>query len=177
MGQYEPIISKMSRIRHPEAFLMGEGSILDDFCYISVKAKIGRFSHIASGCSLAGGFKWQFELGDFSSLSSGVKVWCSSSDYVNDAICSPMIIDQMKDADGGDVIFSPHTGVGTNSVVMYDNLVPEGVAIGALSYVPPRYAFEPWTVYAGVPIKPIKKRNKESVMEQVEGFLRSSQNH
>ena len=172
MGIYEPIISKMSRIRHPEAFFIGKGSILDDFCYISVKTKIGQFSHIASGCSLAGGEKWQFELGDFSSLSSGVKVWCSSSDYVNDAICSPMIIDQMKDADGGNVIFSAMTGVGANSVIMYDNFIPEGVAIGALSYVPPKFTFEPWMVYAGAPIKPIKKRNKKNVMSQIEGFLK-----
>ena len=45
-----------------------------------------------------------------------------------------------------------------------DLSVPEGVSIGALSFVPSNYKFEPWTVYAGRPIRPIKKRNKENVL-------------
>ena len=45
-----------------------------------------------------------------------------------------------------------------------DISVPEGVSIGALSFVPSNYKFEPWTVYAGRPIRPIKKRNKENVL-------------
>ena len=57
-----------------------------------------------------------------------------------------------------------YTGVGTNSVIMPGNDIPEGVSIGALSFVPSNYKFEPWTVYAGRPIRPIKKRNKENVL-------------
>lgn len=47
---------------------------------------------------------------------------------------------------------------------MPGNHIPEGVSIGALSFVPSGYKFEPWTVYAGRPIRPIKKRNKENVL-------------
>ncbi|HVH44654.1 MAG TPA: hypothetical protein VM925_20010, partial [Labilithrix sp.] len=60
------------------------------------------------------------------------------------------------------------TAVGSNAVVMPDNDIPEGTAIGALSFVPPRFAFEPWTVYAGTPIRPIRARNREKVLAQVE---------
>ena len=55
-----------------------------------------------------------------------------------------------------------------------DLSVPEGVSIGALSFVPSNYKFEPWTVYAGRPIRPIKKRNKENVIKTLRkaGYLK-----
>jgi acetyltransferase-like isoleucine patch superfamily enzyme len=75
----------------------------------------------------------------------------------------------------GDVSLGDHSGVGANSVVMPRNEIPDGVAIGALSLVPPEFSFEPWTVYAGIPIAPLKARNRESVLRQVEHFLERQQ--
>lgn len=68
----------------------------------------------------------------------------------------------------GDVILGDYTGVGANSVVMPDNHIPEGTAIGALSFVPPRYRFEPWSVYAGAPIRKVGGRNRDRVLAQAE---------
>ena len=53
--EMKPIISPHVRIRHPEHFEIGEHSIVDDFCYFSTRVRIGLCSHIASGCSVAGG--------------------------------------------------------------------------------------------------------------------------
>jgi acetyltransferase-like isoleucine patch superfamily enzyme len=168
------IVSPNTRIRYPECFAVGDRSVIDDFCYFSTKVTIGRCSHIASGCSVAGGVGYQFTLGDFSSLSSGVKVWCASNDYVNDLIALvPQGVDLGDSPVAGDVTFANYTGVGANAVVMPDNDIPEGVAIGALSLVPPSYAFEPWTVYAGIPIRPLRARNRSNVLAQVERLGRS----
>jgi acetyltransferase-like isoleucine patch superfamily enzyme len=106
-------------------------------------------------------------MGDFSSLSAGVRIWCTSNDFVNDVI-------MIGAAEGitGDVTLGDYSGVGANSVVMPRNEVPEGVAVGALSFVPSEFPFEPWTVYAGIPIAPVKFRNRDSVLLQVEQFLR-----
>lgn len=166
----KPIVSPHSRIRHPEFFEIGDYSIVDDFCYISTRVRIGLCSHIASGCSVAGGPARQFILGDFSSLSSGVKIWCVSDDFVNDIICiMPPGVDGIKrHLIEGDVTFDRYTAVGSNSVVMPDNHVPEGTVIGALSFVPPRFAFESWSVYAGVPIRKVGVRNRAAVSEQAE---------
>src|SRR6266516_4797497 len=71
----------------------------------------------------------------------------------------------------GDVIFENYTGVGANAVIMPDNVVPEGTTIGALSYVPPHFRFEPWTVYAGAPIRRIAARNRNHALAQV-GLIR-----
>lgn len=169
---YEPIVSPNSRIRHPDFFSIGEGSIVDDFCYFSTQVRIGRFSHIASGCSVAGGRDQLFTFGDYSSLSSGVKVWCASDDFVNDMVTIiPAGIGEIKEHFiVGNVTLERLTAVGSNSVIMPRNYLPEGVSIGALSFVPPDYPFEAWMVYAGVPIRPLKARNRDSVLRQMEKF-------
>lgn len=168
------IVSPNCRIRHPEHFDVGSFSIVDDFCYISARVRIGMCSHVASGCSIAGGSSYQFTLGDFCSLSSGVKIWCVSNDFVNDLVC-------IVPAPGGDIGAHPiegdvtmghYTAVGANAVVMPDNNVPEGTVIGALSLVPVRFPFEPWSVYAGVPVRRVGPRNQASVLRQAE-VLRS----
>jgi acetyltransferase-like isoleucine patch superfamily enzyme len=169
-AQGKPIVSPHTRIRHPEHFEIGPYSIVDDFCYVSARVRIGMCSHIASGCSIAGGPRYQFTLGDFSSLSSGVKIWCVSNDFTNDLVC-------IVPADAGEIGAHPiegnvtigdYSGVGANSVVMPRNHVPEGTVIGALSFVPAGFAFEAWSVYAGVPIRRIGPRNRAAVVAQAE---------
>jgi acetyltransferase-like isoleucine patch superfamily enzyme len=161
-----PIVSANIRVRVPEHLIVGQDSIIDDFCYISTRLTIGRGTHIASGCSIAGGAEFHCRIGDFCSLSSGVRVWCASNDFVNDLIV--IVPDGIAtSAAEGDVEIGNYSGVGANSVILPDNHLPEGTAIGALSLVTAGFKFEPWTVYAGIPIRPIRKRNRERVMEQV----------
>jgi acetyltransferase-like isoleucine patch superfamily enzyme len=165
----QAIVSANSRIRHIEDFVIGTDSIVDDYCYFSTRVRIGRSTHIASGCSVAGGPDWLFTAGDFCSLSSGVKIWCTSDDFVNDLVTLiPQGVEQVKmHLITGDVTLENYTAVGSNSVVMPRNTIPEGTVIGALSFVPPAFPFEPWSVYAGTPIRYIRPRNRESVLEQV----------
>jgi acetyltransferase-like isoleucine patch superfamily enzyme len=161
-----PIVSPNIRVRHPEFFEVGPHSIVDDWCYFSTKVKIGFGSHVANGCSVAGGVDRQFVLGDYSSLSSGVKVWCTSDDFVNDlvTICPPGIKENLIT---GDVTIGDYTAIGSNSIIMPRNRLPEGTSIGALSFVPAGFEFEPWSVYAGTPIRFIKKRNEANVRAQI----------
>lgn len=149
--------------------MIGEDSIVDDFSYFSTKVRIGRCTHIASGCSIAGGADMQFQIGDFCSLSSGVKIWCTSDDFVDDLVTIiPPDLEQVKNhLIRGDVILDDYTAVGSNSVIMPGNHLPEGTAIGALSFVPADFEFRPWSVYTGIPIRFLRPRNRENVMEQV----------
>lgn len=169
---HKTIVSPNIRVRHPEFFVVGEGSIIDDFCYFSTRVTVGNYSHIASGCSVAGGEERLFVLGDFSSLSSGVKIWCTSDNFTKDlvTIIPPDFPPVKENLISGDVVLERLTAVGANSVVMPGNHIPEGTIIGALSLVPTEFDFSPWTVYAGIPIKPIKSRDRESVLRQWENF-------
>lgn len=163
------IVSKMIRVRHPETFVVGDHSIVDDFCYFSTQVRVGRYSHIANGCSVGGGRSHLFTLGDYSSLSAGVRIWCASDDFARSLIFVPPpgFEDVKESLIEGDVSLGNCTGVGANSVVMPGNAIPEGTTIGALSFVPPRFAFEPWAVYAGCPIRRVGTRDKDAVLRQV----------
>ena len=165
----QPIISPNIRVRYPDLMLVGEGSIVDDYCYFSTQIRIGRYTHIANGCSIGGGKAQLFQIGDFSSLSAGVRIWCASDDFVADLVAIPPqgMPDFKAGFITGGVTLGHYTAVGSNSVVMPDNTIPEGAVIGALSYVPPRYSFKPWHVYAGTPIRPVGERNRANVLSQV----------
>lgn len=165
----KPIISRNIRLRYPELLTIGEGSIIDDFCYISVKLSVGRFSHIESGCSLIGGRNGCVKIGNFCSIVVGNRLICNSDDFVNDLITIiPEEVPLVKKSIKGDIVFANYSAIGANSVMMPDNYIPEGVAIGALSYVPSNYPFEPWTIYFGTPIEPRKERNRDSVLKQAD---------
>lgn len=150
-------------IKKPDLMEIGDNVRISDFCRISSACVIGSDCEIAPGTYIAGGDgKYTFQMGECSSLAAGVKVWLSSNDYVNELVTHS--IPEVKEIQGN-VRLGRYTGVGTNSVIMPNNDIPEGVSIGALSFVPSNYKFEPWTVYAGRPIRPIKKRNKENVLK------------
>lgn len=149
-------------IKKPDLMTIGDNVRISDFCRISSVCDIGSDCEIAPGTYIAGGDgKYTFKMGECSSLAAGVKVWLSSNDYVNELVTHS--VPEVKEIQGN-VTLGKYTGVGTNSVIMPNNDIPEGVSIGALSFVPSNYKFEPWTVYAGRPIRPIKKRNKENVL-------------
>jgi acetyltransferase-like isoleucine patch superfamily enzyme len=164
----KPIISKNIRVRHPEHFVVGEDSIVDDFSYFSTKVRVGRCSHIASSCTVGGGIAYEFSVGDFCSVSAGVRIWCTSDDFVNDLVTIiPADLEQVKThLISGNVRMEDYTAVGVNSVVLPDNIIPEGTVIGAMSLVPARFQFEPWSVYAGIPVRRLRNRNREAVSEQ-----------
>jgi acetyltransferase-like isoleucine patch superfamily enzyme len=171
------VISENIRVRVPDDFTVGEGSIIDDFCYFSTRVSIGRFCHIANGVSVAGGRSRRFTLGSFSSISSGVRIWCTSDDFGRDmAALLPPSIEVSKNTISGDVNLGELTIVGSNSVVMPANEIPDGVAIGALSLVPPRFEFKEWCLYAGIPIRLIRKRERDEILRQRDCALRALTN-
>lgn len=165
------IISKNIRIRNKKFFKVGKGSIIDDYCYFSTKVKVGNYSHLAAGCHIAGGVKYTFKLGDFCSISAGVKLWCESNNYISDLPIVFKDCDKVKnDPIKGNIEIGNFCIIGSNSVVMPNNSIPDGVAIGALSFVPENFKFKSWSVYAGAPIRFIKKRSKKKIIIKFNNF-------
>lgn len=162
------IVSPNVRVRYPDVFEVGDWSVVDDYCYFSTQVSIGRCSHIASNCTVGGGRAHRFRLGDLSSLSAGVRIWCASDDFARDivTVIPAGMTDPKEHLIAGDVVFGDHTAVGANSVVMPDNAIPDGAVIGALSFVPPRFPFEPWSIYAGIPVRKVGERDRSAVLAQ-----------
>lgn len=158
----KPIISQNIRLRYPDLFEIGDDSIVDDYSYFSTRIKVGRWSHLAHGLTIGGGPEYRFELGDGSGICAGTRIYVTSNDF-----STGLVAVAVPGAIRGDVIFGNYTGIGCNSMVMPDNHIPDGVAIGALSFVPSGFKFESWTVYAGNPIRKVGYRDVESVMAEV----------
>lgn len=164
------IISKNIRVRYPDVFKTAEYSIVDDFCYFSTQIDIGYCSHISNNCTVAGGRELLFKIGKYGSLAAGVRIFCASDDFVNDvAVLFPNGLNYLKTHTiTGDVIMGDYVTIGANTVVMPHQNIPDGVTVGAMSFVPAGFKFEPWSVYAGSPkLRLITRRNKANVLLEV----------
>lgn len=160
------IIGKTVRIRHPHLCTIDDGTIIDDFTYISTKFQVGKLSHIATGVNIAGGKDFMCSVGDFSGIASGARVYCDSADIENEMFTIFPHEIKCGKIKGGDVTMENYTAIGTNSVVLPNVKICEGAAVGALSLVLPNSVLEPWMIYTGIPAKPLKKRNKEKIINQ-----------
>ncbi|MBN2779503.1 MAG: hypothetical protein JXQ74_00340 [Alphaproteobacteria bacterium] len=152
-------IADLAIIKQPDHLIMGDYSEIREFTVITAKTTLGKHCGIERNVTISGS-KYHFKLGDYSAIAHGARILLQSNDYVHDLISHDSSIE-------GDVTFDRYTGCGANAIVMPNNHIPEGTVIGALSFVPPNFKFEPWSVYAGIPIRKIKDRDKGSVLAQV----------
>lgn len=153
-------------IKKPELIEVGDNVRISDFCRISAACKIGDHCELAPGTYIAGGSgKYTFTMKGYSSLAAGVKIWLATNDYVDELVTHS--VPEVKEVTG-DVTMDLYTGIGSNTVVMPGNIIPIGVTIGANSFVPSGFEFEPWTVYAGNPIRRKKSRNKARIIQTLE---------
>jgi len=140
------IIGKTTRVRQPELVSIGEGSIIDDFCYISGELEIGRYVHIGASCSLQAS-KGRIAIGDFSGVASGVRIFASSSDYINLSFEMPTVPQGMMY--GGileDVVIEEFVLIGANSVILPGCHLPKGFSAGALCKLTKKLPYKPWSV-------------------------------
>lgn len=166
------IIGKTVRIRYPELCDIGNDCIIDDFTYLSTKLKLNSFCHIGASVTIGGGSQYLCSLGNFSGISSGCRLYCGNVDWESE-ITSIIPKKFRLSSKSGDIIMEDFTGVGVNSGILPNVKFSEGSTVGALSLVPQGTVLEPWTMYAGIPVKPIKRRNEKSVRRQAEKIIKN----
>ncbi|MCP4179888.1 MAG: hypothetical protein GY756_19170 [bacterium] len=157
------IIGKTVRIRCPELVEIGDNVIIDDFTYISTQLILHSNVHISSGCKIIGGRNSVVEVKSFSTLAPNVTLAAGSDDYTA-GIATPMVpIEYKGNVQIGSIILGKHCIVGANSVVLPDVKFNDGASLGALSLA--KEDLEAWSLYAGVPAKIVKKRDKETILK------------
>jgi acetyltransferase-like isoleucine patch superfamily enzyme len=147
----------------PERLFVGNAVIIDDFVFIMPGGRtvLGDFVHVASFVSVLGGGELILE--DFAGLSSGVRIYTGTDDFIGGGLTGPTVPAELRaPVRRGTVHIGKHVVVGANSVVMPGVTIGDGATVGALSLV--NHDLEPWTVYAGSPARPIKARDKDSVL-------------
>jgi acetyltransferase-like isoleucine patch superfamily enzyme len=163
------IIGKTARIRYPELVEIGDNVIIDDFTYISTALKLHSYVHISAGCKLIGGKGASIEILSFSTLAPNVVLSAGSDDYLS-GIASPLIPLSFKgNYKIGKIVLNKHCIVGTGSVVLPDVIFGEGACLGALSLAN-EYLSE-YILYAGIPARKIKNRNKLEIIELEKNFM------
>ena len=162
------IIGKTVRIRQPHLVSIGEGTIIDDFTYISSALEVGMYCHIASHVSISGG-KGKLIMGSYSTLSNHVSVHCSSSDYKGLSMDLPSIPEELQF--GGvveDVNIGKFVTVGAHSCILPGTNLPEGSAYGANTLVK-NSPLLPYHLYVGSKCTSLGKRDL-SQLKKIEIF-------
>ena len=165
------IIGKTARIRYPELVSIGDNVIIDDFTYISTQLDISSFVHISSGCSIIGGRNAMVYFGQFSTLAPNVVLAAGSDDYIA-GLATPMVDEKFKgNVEIGRIDIGDHCIIGANSTVLPNVSLADGANVGANSLV--KEDLEGWCLYAGSPVRFIKKRDASHILELEKRFRQS----
>jgi galactoside O-acetyltransferase len=117
---------------------------------------IGSNVHIEPSASLVS--HSGIEIGNFCTISHGVRLFTASANYDGEYFTNVFPDPKFQVPFKGKIVLEDHVIIGGNSVVMPGVHFGEGSAIGALSFV--RKDVEPWGIYAGNPLKFLRKRKK-----------------
>ncbi len=159
------IVGRTVRIRKPDRVRIGQGSIVDDFTYISCGLTVGDYSHIGASSTLIGGDA-HIQIGHFVNCSPGCRLVAASHDFVDGGLHGPPIpADYATPGIVGDIQIDDHVLLGANVIVLPGIHIPEGVAAGACTLFTPKMKLEPWTLYVGIPARPVKSRSSAAIVQ------------
>lgn len=162
------LISKKASIYGASKMKIGNNVRIDDFCILVGNIILKNNIHIAAYTGLHASMG-SITMDDFSTLSSQVSIYAASDDYSGKYMTNSVVPQKYKNTLFGDVYIGRHVIVGVGTSILQNAYLPEGVAIGAMSLV--KGELEPWGIYAGVPCKRIKEREKE-ILELEKRFLK-----
>lgn len=163
-------ISSLVSITRPEMVSVGSHVAIDPYLHCTTKLKIGDYVHISSHVSIIGGKKGLLKVGNFTNISAGGIIVCGSDEFKGFGIVSaPGIPEEFRDKLVFEpVIFEDFVNTGANITILPGVILPQGVVIGACSLVRKRDELEPWTIYAGNPLRKIGKRPKEKMLRHAQ---------
>lgn len=161
MGDYESrdgsLIHRLSNIAGEVE--IGAGSRIDAFVTITGRVKLGRCVHISTQACIFG--KAGVEIGDYSGISVGVKLFSETEDLSGDWMLHPTVGPNYRRSIGKRVRIGKHCSVGAGSVLLPGAYLPDGACVGALSLVKTRLL--PWSIYAGIPVRLVRLRSRRAL--------------
>lgn len=157
-------ISDSAEIRRPELCRIGNHVAIDSFFYCTTQLTIGDYVHVSPHVAVIGGKTTGLTVEDFCFLSVGSRYVCGSETFRGAGLIGPLIPDEYKDEqDLRPILLKRFSGALANSVILPGVVMAEGSVLGANSVL--KESTEPWTVYAGSPARPIRKRLPDKAYE------------
>ena len=158
------IIHLNVEIKYPALVSIGSHVAIDTGVYITTGAEIGDYIHIPPYVTVIGGVKTKLVMEHFSGMSAGARIVCISDEWLGAGLVGPTIPDEYRDnLKTGGVTFKMFSGIGSNVVILPGVTLGQGSVVGACSLV--TKDTEPWTIYYGIPAKPIKSRRSDKMIE------------
>jgi galactoside O-acetyltransferase len=152
-------ISRRAVISNPASLHLGSCIRIDAFCSVIGRepVHIGDFCHI--GTSVTVSASATITIGSHSGIASGARLFTSDDDYSGAYLTGPTVPAETTGVKIAAIEIGSYCVIGANSIVLPDTRLQEGAVIGALSLA--RGSYDGWTIYGGVPARPIRERSKE----------------
>ncbi|SMP56925.1 acyltransferase [Anoxynatronum buryatiense] len=169
-------ISSDARIYGQENISIGNNVRIDDFVILSAvngSITIGNYVFIARSSHLSGALG--IELKDFSSMAANTVIYSASDDYSGSYLTAQAVPQKYTNYRGGKVVLGRHVIIGSSTTIIGPCDIGEGCSVGAMTLVNKK--LEPWGVYAGVPAKRLKDRNKKMLELELELLADDNSNH
>ena len=150
-------------IKRKEKCSIGKHCAIDGFFWCTTGLELGDYIHIGPHVSIIGGADALLKMGNFSSLAAGCRVIAGTDNYNGDGFQVPMVPEKYRDSTTiKPITIGNYVGVGTNVVILPGVSLGEGSVVAANGLV--REDLEPWTIYAGDPLRPVKRRKKDTIL-------------
>lgn len=162
------LISKDAKIYHPSKLVIGDNVRIDAFSLLTGDIKLGNFIHIPPFCSFSG--VGGIEIADLVTISTRLSVFTANADFATGSgLTNPTIPEKFRKRNVGPVKIEKHVMIGSHSVILPNSVLKEGASFGAFSLI--KGVYEGWSVYAGIPVKFIKKRSSEDILKAEKELL------
>jgi acetyltransferase-like isoleucine patch superfamily enzyme len=155
-------VSKNVEIKQPENVHIGNHIAIDSGFKCTTKLELGDYIHIGPDVTVIGGQSTYLKVDHFAFVAAGSRIVCGSENYVEGGLVGPTVPRKYRNLIFEPVVFEKYSGVGVNCCIMPGVTLAEGSVVGANSVV--TKSTEPWMVYVGSPAKPIRIRDKETVL-------------
>jgi acetyltransferase-like isoleucine patch superfamily enzyme len=158
-------ISGNVEIRRPQLVSVGNHVAIDSGFYCTTALEVGDYSHIGPYICIIGGAEGVSVMKHFTTVSAGSRLLCVSDEFLGAGLVSSTIPEGYQDNRiKGPIVMEMFSNIGANSVVFPGVVLAEGSVLGACSMLTENT--EPWTIYVGVPARPLKTRRKDLMKEK-----------
>lgn len=160
-------VSSLVSIARPELISLGNHVAIDPYLHCTTKLETGDYVHISSHVSIIGGKKGFLKMGNFTNISTGGRIVCGSDEFKGFGIVSaPNLPEKYRDnLIVEPVIFEDFVNTGANVTILPGVILPQGIVIGACSLVHKKNILNPWTIYAGNPLRELGERPREKILQ------------
>jgi len=156
-------ISAAVEIRRPHLVRIGNHVAIDSGFYCTVAAELADYIHIGPYVTAIGGAGSTLRMSHFTTIGAGTRIVCGSDEFFGEGLVGSTVPEAYRDhVRLSTVTLEMFASLGTNVVVHPEVTVAEGSVVGSCSLV--TEDTEPWTIYHGVPARPVRERRREKMI-------------